>query len=214
MKIRDTQRHIHLTAFASLALLSDVAQADGVGSPTLMNMVVNLGSLSTVFVEGLMWVMYAVGMFFVAQAITDSMKASSPQHGTHISGGRVFSRLFWGGAFLSGGYMLDIVASIGSVSRQFNGYGIYNDGHAAGGDIFSQFMLAVVRLVQLYGGYAIFKGGMLWKAAGDGKDQSGEDKAASGGMHVLFGALCANFIEVYTAVATFFNFSVPAFFPK
>lgn len=214
MRIRDNHSFVRLGAAVGLMLLSGVALADGTGSPTLMLMVTNLGALSASFVSALLWVMYGGGMYFLFQAITDSMKASTPQHASHITGGRIVSRVFWGGAFVAGGYMLDMLSSIGSMSGQWNGYGIYGDGHASGSNVFAMFMLAVVRLVQVYGGYAMFKGGLLWKAAGDGKDQSGEDKAASGGLHVLFGALCANIIEVYTTLATFFGFSIPAFFPK
>ncbi len=214
MRIRDNHYFVQQAAFVGLMLLSGAALADGAGSPTLMNMVTNLGTLSTVFVEALLWVMYGGGMYFLFQAITDSMKASTPQHASHITGGRIMSRMFWGGAFLAGGYLLDMLSGIGSLSGQWNGYGIYGDGHASGSNVFAQFLLAVTRLVQVYGGYAMFKGGMLWKAAGDGRDQSGEDKAASGGLHVLFGALCANIIELYTTVATFFGFTIPAFFPK
>lgn len=195
-------------------LFPEVVLANG-GDGTQLNLAqvaAKMGEQAPALAEALKYLMYMVGMLFVATGITDSMKASKPHNSGHISGGRIFSRILLGGLLIGGGYALDIL-SLGSLTGQsWNTFGIYEDSRA-GSDQFSPFILAVIRIVQVFGAYSVFKGILLWKVAGDGRDAAGGDKVGSGCIHILFGGCLMNFIEFFTAVANFFNFPVPAFFP-
>lgn len=181
--------------------------------PTLQSMILSADKVLGAVVKAIEWGMYALGTWFVASAIMDSMKKSVPAYASHITGGRITSRMFFGGMFLAGGYTLSLIKTGVTATGAWNAYGLYDASHAAGTDPFSQFALALVRMVQVYGGWSIFKGLMLWKTAGDGQDRPGEDKGMSGATHVLFGGLCADCVTTYRAMAGTFNFPVPAFFP-
>ncbi len=190
--------------------------ATGSSTPSLMSMITNLGAASTAVVEAIEWAMYAIGTYFVSTGVTDSMKASGNSgHHNGASASRAMWRIAFGGLLLGGGYTLQLM-KVASITWESYGdlYGVYGSGRAAGTDPFSQFLLAITRIIQVYGAYAIFKGVLLWKQAADGQDQAGFDKAGSGFSHVFFGGLCADCINIYTQVAMFFGFTIPAFFPK
>lgn len=183
------------------------------GMPTLFTMVTSANNVLESVVAALLWGMYALGTWFIASGIMDSMKKSVPAYASHITGGRIMSRIAFGGAFLGAGYTLSLVKTGVTANGAWNDYGLYGASHAAGNDPFSQFALAITRFVQVYGGWSVFKGLLLWKSAGDGQDRPGEDKGMSGATHILFGGLCADCVNTYRAVAETLNFPVPAFFP-
>lgn len=197
-----------------LALAPWTAMAAGpTPTPTLETMILSADAVLESVVHALKWGMYALGTWFIASGIMDSMKKSVPAYASHITGGRITSRLAFGGLFAASGYTLSLIKTGITAGGAWNDYGLYGASHAAGSDPFSQFALAIVRMVQVYGGWSIFKGLLLWKSAGDGQDRPGEDKGMSGATHVLFGGLCADCVTTYRAIAGTFNFPVPAFFP-
>lgn len=178
----------------------------------LANFATQLGAQSPNLVVALKYIMYGIGVLFVGTGINDSMKASSPQFRGQITATRVITRIILGGFLVGGGWALDIL-SLGNLTGQsWKTFSIYEDVQST--DQFTPFMLAIIRCLQFYGAYSAFKGILLWKAAGDGRDAAGGDKVASGVVHILFGACLMNFIEFFTAVANFFNFPIPAFFPQ
>lgn len=181
---------------------------------TLEVVVNRMGDLTPLVVQVTKWVMYVCGIFTIGTAINDSIKATSHQ-GSNITKGRITSRFVFGAVFMALGYIVGHLTIQGLTGLEgWNSGGIYDDTRASD-NIASISMLAVMRLVQLFGFFAIIKGLLLWKATGDGRDQAGQgDKIGSGFIHIGFGAILLNIIEFYTTVAYYFGFSIPAFFPK
>lgn len=157
-----------------------------------------------------LYLAYAIGLFYVADAIFAGIRKSGDPRG--VPGTKPVVALIIGGAMMSVGTIASAaVASMTgedwTVSRTLSYFGGTPQANAH-----LQNMRAIMNIVMVFGYIGVVRGLMLWKAAGDG-DKGGhglDNHVISGTVMVLFSALAINMPGVLRGVAWLTGMPIPA----
>lgn len=126
-----------------------------------------------------------VGMILIALALFNAWKAADDQN--RITAGKILSPLIIGGLFLSWDHTTAMVSeslalsggALGYIPPQSTSYS-------------KQVTEAVFTAIGTMGAFAIFRGLLKWKAAGEGENQGGSDNIWGGLWHIIGGGIAYN----------------------
>lgn len=159
----------------------------------LTTLVVNIGSAAAEFQSLAGTLAFGVGLWYVVQAITKSVRASSSPGGSaETSAAAIFTSL------IVGALLLNLSGSIGGLfatmsGEEGKGFGMisYSGGSSLG--VFQPVLNAILTVVSTFGWWYGFKGFTMFKKASEGHGSGGyEDYAWKGFIHALGGAAMVN----------------------
>jgi len=160
----------------------------------LTTIVVHIGETISEFQSLAGSIALLVGLWYIAQAITKSMKASSTPGGgsAEISGAAIFTSL------IVGALLLDLSGTMGGVfesmtGEQGRGFGLVSYSGGASIGAFQPVLNAIMTIISTFGWWYGFKGFTMFKKASEGHGTGGyEDYAWKGLIHALGGAAMVN----------------------